>query len=42
MDQDDWKQAEEQIPITAKIIEDEAALIDSATGLLGGTAAAAK
>ena len=36
MDQDDWKQAEEQIPIVAKVIEDEAALIDNVSGLLGG------
>jgi len=37
MDQDDWKQAEDQIPIVAKVLEDEATLIDTATGLLGGT-----
>ncbi len=36
MDQDNWKQAEEGIPIVAKILEDEAALIDTVTGLLGG------
>jgi N-acetylated-alpha-linked acidic dipeptidase len=42
LDQDDWKQAEEQIPITAKIIEDEAALIDSVTQLLGGPAASSR
>ena len=36
MDQDDWKVAEEQIPVVAKVIEDEAALIDSVSGLLGG------
>jgi N-acetylated-alpha-linked acidic dipeptidase len=39
MDQEDWKQAEEQIPVVAKVIEDEAALIDNVSGLLGGAAA---
>ena len=37
LEQDDWKTAEEQIPIVAKVIEDEAALIDTVTGLLSGT-----
>jgi N-acetylated-alpha-linked acidic dipeptidase len=36
LEQEDWKLAEEQIPIVAKVIEDEAALIDTVTGLLGG------
>ena len=42
MDQDDWKLAEEQIPVVAKVIEDEAALIDTVSGLLGGTAPSSK
>ncbi len=40
MDQEDWKVAEAEIPIVAKVIEDEAALIDNVSGLLGGAAAA--
>lgn len=36
MDQEDWKVAETEIPIVAKVIEDEAALIDNVSGLLGG------
>jgi N-acetylated-alpha-linked acidic dipeptidase len=35
MEQENWKQAEEEIPAVAKVLEDEAALIDSVTGLLG-------
>ena len=42
LEQDNWKEAEEQIPLVAKVIEDEAALIDTVTGLLGGTAASSK
>jgi len=34
MEQQNWKQAEEQVPLVAKALEDEAALIDSITGLL--------
>jgi N-acetylated-alpha-linked acidic dipeptidase len=37
LEQENWKQAEEQVPIVAKVLEDEATLIDTATGLLGGT-----
>lgn len=36
MEQEDWKQAEEQVPVVAKVLEDEAALIDQVTELLGG------
>jgi hypothetical protein len=39
MDQEDWKVAEAEIPVVAKVIEDEAALIDTVSGLLGGTTA---
>ncbi len=42
LEQDNWKEAEEQIPIIAKVIEDEAALIDTVSGLLGGPATASK
>jgi N-acetylated-alpha-linked acidic dipeptidase len=35
MEQENWKQAEDEIPTVAKVLEDEAALIDSVTGLLG-------
>ena len=42
MDQGDWKLAEEQIPVVAKVIEDEAVLIDTVTGLLGGAATTSK
>jgi N-acetylated-alpha-linked acidic dipeptidase len=34
MEQQNWKQAEEQVPLVAKALEDEAALIDSITELL--------
>jgi len=34
MEQENWKQAEEQVPVVAKVLEDEAALIDSVTALL--------
>jgi len=36
LEQENWKQAEEQVPIVAKVLDDEATLIDTATGLLGG------
>jgi N-acetylated-alpha-linked acidic dipeptidase len=36
MEQEDWKLAEQEVPVVAKVLEDEAALIDAATGLLGG------
>jgi N-acetylated-alpha-linked acidic dipeptidase len=35
MEQENWKQAEQQVPVVAKVLEDEAALIDSVTALLG-------
>ncbi len=34
MEQENWKQAEEQVPVVAKVLEDEAALIDTVTELL--------
>jgi N-acetylated-alpha-linked acidic dipeptidase len=34
MEQENWKQAEQQVPVVAKVLEDEAALIDSVTALL--------
>jgi N-acetylated-alpha-linked acidic dipeptidase len=34
MEQENWKQADEQIPVVAKVLEDESSLIDSATALL--------
>jgi N-acetylated-alpha-linked acidic dipeptidase len=34
MDQEDWNLANEQIPVVAKVLQDESALIDSATALL--------
>jgi N-acetylated-alpha-linked acidic dipeptidase len=37
LEQEDWKQAEEQIPIVAKVLVDEAGLIDTVAGLLGGS-----
>ena len=40
MEQSDWKTAEAQVPVVAKVIEDEAGLIDTITGLLGQPAAA--
>jgi N-acetylated-alpha-linked acidic dipeptidase len=42
LEQENWKQAEEQIPVVAKVLEDEASLIDTVTGLLGGGATGAK
>jgi N-acetylated-alpha-linked acidic dipeptidase len=42
LEQDNWKEAEEQIPIVAKVIEDEAALIDTVSGLLAGPATSSK
>jgi N-acetylated-alpha-linked acidic dipeptidase len=38
MEQENWKQAEEQVPVVAKILLNEAALIDEVTGLLSGKA----
>jgi N-acetylated-alpha-linked acidic dipeptidase len=35
MEQDQWKEADKQIPVVAQVLRDEAALIDQATGLLG-------
>jgi len=37
MEQENWKQAEEQVPVVAKVLEDEAALIDSVTALLSAS-----
>jgi N-acetylated-alpha-linked acidic dipeptidase len=37
MEQENWKQAEEQVPVVAKVLLNEAALIDEVTGLLSGT-----
>jgi len=34
MEQDKWKEADDQIPLVAKVLEDEAALIEQATSLL--------
>jgi N-acetylated-alpha-linked acidic dipeptidase len=34
IEQDNWKLAEEQVPVVAKVLDDEAALIDTVTGLL--------
>ncbi|MGA7312844.1 MAG: transferrin receptor-like dimerization domain-containing protein [Silvibacterium sp.] len=34
MEQENWKLAEEQVPVVAKVLEDYAALIDTVTGLL--------
>ena len=39
MEQENWKLAEEQVPVVAKVLEDEAALIDSVTALLNGNSA---
>jgi N-acetylated-alpha-linked acidic dipeptidase len=36
LEQENWKQAEEQIPVVSKVLENEAALIDTVAGLLGG------
>jgi N-acetylated-alpha-linked acidic dipeptidase len=36
MDQENWKEADDQIPVVAKVLEDEATLIDSAAALLEG------
>jgi hypothetical protein len=33
MEQENWQQAEEAVPVVAKVLEDEAALIDAVTGL---------
>jgi N-acetylated-alpha-linked acidic dipeptidase len=40
MEQEKWKEADEQIPVVARVLEDEAALIDSAAGLLDQAARA--
>jgi N-acetylated-alpha-linked acidic dipeptidase len=37
MEQENWKEAEEQVPLVAKVLEDEAALIDEVTRLLSAT-----
>jgi N-acetylated-alpha-linked acidic dipeptidase len=37
MEQENWKQAEEQVPVVAKVLLNEAALIDEVTALLNGT-----
>jgi N-acetylated-alpha-linked acidic dipeptidase len=37
MEQENWKQAEDEVPLVAKVLEDEAALIDSVTKLLSGS-----
>jgi N-acetylated-alpha-linked acidic dipeptidase len=37
MEQENWKQAEEEVPVVAKVLEDEAALIDEVTRLLSAT-----
>ena len=34
MDQEQWKEADDQIPVVAKVLHDEAALMDSAAALL--------
>jgi N-acetylated-alpha-linked acidic dipeptidase len=34
MEQENWKQAEEEVPVVAKVLQDEAALIDVVAGLL--------
>jgi len=36
MDQDNWKQAQDQVPVVAKVLDDEAALIAKISGLLDG------
>jgi N-acetylated-alpha-linked acidic dipeptidase len=35
MEQDQWKEADKQIPVVAQVLREEAALIDQTTGLLG-------
>jgi N-acetylated-alpha-linked acidic dipeptidase len=37
MEQENWQQAQEEMPVVAKALEDEAALIDSVTALLSGS-----
>ncbi|MGB6688035.1 MAG: M28 family metallopeptidase [Terracidiphilus sp.] len=39
MEQENWKQADEEIPVVSKVLEDEAALIDRITELLGASPA---
>jgi len=34
MEQENWKQADEEVPVVAKVLKDEAAIIDKATALL--------
>jgi N-acetylated-alpha-linked acidic dipeptidase len=36
MEQENWKQADDQVPVVAKVLLNEAALIDEVTGLLSG------
>jgi len=38
MEQENWKQAGEQVPVVAKVLDDEASLIDQVTVLLSGAA----
>jgi N-acetylated-alpha-linked acidic dipeptidase len=38
MEQENWKQAEEQVPLVAKVLQDEADLIDKVTALLASPA----
>jgi N-acetylated-alpha-linked acidic dipeptidase len=40
MEQENWKQAEDEVPVVAKALQDEAALIDTVTGLLSAPPAA--
>jgi len=39
MDQEDWKLTEEGVPVIAKVLGDESALIDQVTNLLSGSSA---
>ncbi len=34
MEQENWKEAEDEVPVVAKVLQDEAALVDSASDLL--------
>jgi hypothetical protein len=34
MEQEQWEEADKQIPVVAQVLRDEAALIDQETGLL--------
>jgi hypothetical protein len=42
MEQENWQQAAEEVPVVAKVLNDESKLIDSVTGLLGGSPTEAK